>query len=72
VEEAVNGVETLRMESGEQQEVKEPRVTKAQKRRVRRSSKCSVLPPTADMMCPLLVQNEATFFSGILIHNTHF
>ncbi|XP_072226842.1 deubiquitinase OTUD6B [Leuresthes tenuis] len=38
VEEAVNGVESLRMESGEQQEVKEPRVTKAQKRRDKKAA----------------------------------
>ncbi|KAM4540052.1 deubiquitinase OTUD6B [Odontesthes bonariensis] len=38
VEEAVNGVETLRMEGGEQQEFKEPRVTKAQKRRDKKAA----------------------------------
>lgn len=33
-EEVINGVETMKMEGGEQDEVKQPRVTKAQKRRV--------------------------------------
>lgn len=33
--EVVNGVETLVMEDGEEDEVKQPRVTKAQRRRVR-------------------------------------
>ncbi len=35
VEEVINGVETMKMEGGEQEEVKQPRLTKAQKRRVR-------------------------------------
>lgn len=36
VEAVLNGVETLKMEDeGEEEEVKQPRVTKAQKRRVR-------------------------------------
>lgn len=35
VEEVLNGVETMKMEDGEEDEVKQPRVTKAQKRRVR-------------------------------------
>lgn len=30
-----NGVETMKLETGEEEEVKQPRVTKAQKRRVR-------------------------------------
>lgn len=34
VEEAINGVESLKMGDGEEEEVKQPRVTKAQKRRV--------------------------------------
>lgn len=37
VEEVMNGVDTMKMEGGEQEEVKQPRVTKAQKRRVRYS-----------------------------------
>lgn len=37
VEEVLNGVETMKVEGGEEEEeeVKQPRVTKAQKRRVR-------------------------------------
>lgn len=38
MEEATNGVEVLKVEDGEQTEEKQPRVTKAQKRRVRRFS----------------------------------
>ena len=34
VEEVLNGVEHMKMGDGEQEEVKQPRVTKAQKRRV--------------------------------------
>lgn len=34
VEEVLNGVERMKMGDGEQEEVKQPRVTKAQKRRV--------------------------------------
>lgn len=34
VEEVLNGVESMKMGDGEQEEVKQPRVTKAQKRRV--------------------------------------
>lgn len=37
VEGMSNGVEALKVEDGEQEEVKQPRVTKAQKRRVRGS-----------------------------------
>lgn len=33
----LNGVEALKVEDGEEEEVKQPRVTKAQKRRVRSS-----------------------------------
>lgn len=35
VEAVLNGVETLKLEDEEEEEVKQPRVTKAQKRRVR-------------------------------------
>lgn len=45
VEEMLNGVETMKMEDEEQEEVKQPRVTKAQKRRVRQ-------------MCHLLIPKE--------------
>uniref|UniRef100_A0A3P9LGU6 ubiquitinyl hydrolase 1 n=1 Tax=Oryzias latipes TaxID=8090 RepID=A0A3P9LGU6_ORYLA len=38
VEEAENGVETLKVEAGEQEEVKQPRVTKAQKRRDKKAA----------------------------------
>lgn len=38
VEAVMNGVEVLKVEDGEQEEVTQPRVTKAQKRRVRRSN----------------------------------
>ncbi|KAE8282033.1 OTU domain-containing protein 6B [Larimichthys crocea] len=38
VEEVVNGVETMKMEDGEQEEVKQPRVTKAQKRRDKKAA----------------------------------
>lgn len=38
VEEVTNGVEVLTVEDGEQEEGTQPRVTKAQKRRVRRSN----------------------------------
>lgn len=34
VEEAINGVQTMKVDDGSQEEVKQPRVTKAQKRRV--------------------------------------
>lgn len=34
VEEVLNGVESMKMGDGEKEEVKQPRVTKAQKRRV--------------------------------------
>lgn len=34
VEEVLNAVESMKMGDGEQEEVKQPRVTKAQKRRV--------------------------------------
>ncbi|XP_039977732.1 deubiquitinase OTUD6B [Xiphias gladius] len=38
VEEVINGVENIKMEDGEQEEVKHPRVTKAQKRRDKKAA----------------------------------
>jgi len=38
VEEAINGVETMKVEDGNQEEVKQPRVTKAQKRRDKKAA----------------------------------
>lgn len=38
MEAVTNGVEFLKVEDGEEEEVTQPRVTKAQKRRVRRSN----------------------------------
>ncbi|XP_013861241.1 deubiquitinase OTUD6B [Austrofundulus limnaeus] len=38
VEEVVNGVETMKVEGGEQEEAKQPRVTKAQKRREKKAA----------------------------------
>ncbi|XP_070777990.1 deubiquitinase OTUD6B isoform X2 [Enoplosus armatus] len=38
VEEVINGVDTIKMEDGEQEEVKQPRVTKAQKRRDKKAA----------------------------------
>ncbi|XP_071356695.1 deubiquitinase OTUD6B [Trachinotus anak] len=38
VEQVINGVETMKMEGGEQEEVKQPRVTKAQKRRDKKAA----------------------------------
>ncbi|KAM9737598.1 deubiquitinase OTUD6B [Menidia menidia] len=38
VEEVANGVETLRVEDGDQQDLKQPRVTKAQKRRDKKAA----------------------------------
>ncbi|XP_028249486.1 deubiquitinase OTUD6B [Parambassis ranga] len=38
VDEMINGVETMKVEGGEQEEVKQPRVTKAQKRRDKKAA----------------------------------
>lgn len=45
MEEAVNGVTALKVEAGEQEEAKQPRVTKAQKRRVSGDSNSSGILP---------------------------
>ncbi|XP_023254166.1 OTU domain-containing protein 6B-like [Seriola lalandi dorsalis] len=66
VEQVINGVETMKMEDGEQDELKQPRVTKAQKRRVsyrfllkQDTFNCCLFLPTAfDSQC---AKDEALF-----------